>query len=61
LRKKLKGSEFNNVPLSDLKISLLNQDDFCLQVDGEYVPSSEKNLEVKVLPKSLKVVVPNLS
>jgi YegS/Rv2252/BmrU family lipid kinase len=56
LRKKLRGSEFNSVPVNSLKISLINQDDFCLQVDGEYVPCSEKTLEVKVLPKKLKVI-----
>ena len=56
LSKKLRGSEFNSVPVNSLKISLINQDDFCLQVDGEYVPCSEKTLEVKVLPKKLIVI-----
>ncbi len=37
---------------------LLDQDDFCVQIDGKYLPITSNNLEIKVLPKKLNVIVP---
>ena len=41
-----------------LKISLLDPGNFCIQIDGEYLPLTSKNLEVEVIPKKLNVIVP---
>ena len=35
LGRKLMGKRFNLIRLSALKIRLLDQDDFCVQIDGE--------------------------
>lgn len=58
LRKKLTAKRFNLVRLSALKITLLDQDDFYVQIDGEYLPIASNHLEVRVLPKKLNVIVP---
>ena len=38
LKKKLMGKRFDFISLSTLKIRLLDQDDFCVQIDGENLP-----------------------
>lgn len=58
LKKKLTARRFNLVRLSALKITLLDQDDFCVQIDGEYLPISSNHLEVRVIPKKLNMIVP---
>ena len=58
LKKKLMGKRFDLVSLSALKIRLLDQDDFCVQIDGEYLPIFSNYMEIKVLPKKLNVIVP---
>jgi diacylglycerol kinase family enzyme len=58
LGRKLTAKRFNLVRLSALKITLLDQDDFCVQIDGEYLPIASNHLEIKVLPKKLNVIVP---
>lgn len=58
LGRKLTAKRFNLVRLSALKITLLDQDDFCLQIDGEYLPIASNHLEIKVLPKKLNLIVP---
>ena len=58
LRRKLTAKRFNLVRLSVLKITLLDQDDFCVQIDGESLPIASNHLEIKVLPKKLNVIVP---
>lgn len=57
-RKKLTGKAFNLIRLSTLRITLLDQDEFCLQVDGENLPVVSNHLEVKVLPVKLNIIVP---
>ena len=56
--KRLKSNNYNFVNLSTLKISLLDSGNFCIQIDGEYLPVTSKNLEVEVIPKKLNVIVP---
>ncbi len=56
--KRLKSNNYNFVKLSTLKISLLDPVNFCIQIDGEYLPVTSKNLEVEVIPKKLNVIVP---
>ncbi len=56
--KRLKSKDYNLVKLSTLKISLLDPGNFCVQIDGEYLPVKSKNLEVEVIPKKLNVIVP---
>jgi len=56
--KRLKSNNYNFVKLSTLKISLLDPGNFCIQIDGEYLPVTSKNLEVEVIPKKLNVIVP---
>ena len=56
--KRLKSNDYNFVKLSTLKISLLDPGNFCIQIDGEYLPVTSKNLEVEVIPKKLNVIVP---
>jgi len=58
LGKRLKSNDFNFVKLSKLKISLFDPGNFCIQIDGEYLPLTSKNLEVEVIPKKLNVIVP---
>ena len=58
LGRKLTAKRFNLLRLSALKITLLDQDDFCVQIDGEYLPIASNHLEIKVLPKKLNVIVP---
>ena len=58
LKLNLTPKEFNLVRLSALRISILDQDDFCVQIDGEYLPITSNYLEIKVLPKKLNVIVP---
>ncbi len=58
LKKKLMGKRFDLVSLSALKIRLLDQDDFCVQIDGENLPIFSNYIEIKVLPKKLNVIVP---
>lgn len=58
LKKKLMGKRFDLISLSTLKIRLLDQDDFCVQIDGEYLPIFSNYMEIKVLPKKLNVIVP---
>ena len=56
--RKLKSKDYNLIKLSTLKISLLDPGNFCVQIDGEYLPVTSRNLEVKVIPKKLNVIVP---
>jgi len=56
--RKLKSKEYNLIKLSTLKISLLDPGNFCVQIDGEYLPVTSRNLEVGVIPKKLNVIVP---
>ena len=49
---------FNLVSLSALKITLLDQNNFFVQIDGECLPIASNHLEIKVLPKKLNVIVP---
>ena len=56
--KRLKSNNYNFVKLSTLKISLLDPGNFCIQIDGEYLPVTSKNLEVEVIPKKLNVIIP---
>ena len=56
--KRLKSNNYNFVKLSSLKISLLDPGNFCIQIDGEYLPVTSKNLEVEVIPKKLNVIIP---
>ena len=58
LGKRLKSNDYNFVKLSTLKISLFDPGNFCIQIDGEYLPLTSKNLEVEVIPKKLNVIVP---
>jgi len=58
LKKKLMGKGFDLISLSALKIRLLDQDDFCIQIDGENLPIFSNYIEIKVLPKKLNVIVP---
>lgn len=58
LKRKLMGKRFDLISLSTLKIRLLDQDDFCVQIDGEYLPIFSNYMEIKVLPKKLNVIVP---
>ncbi len=58
LRRKLAASEFNSIKISTLKITLVDQDHSFVQIDGEFLPSSPKILEVKVLPKKLNIIIP---
>tara|TARA_B100001173_G_scaffold305906_1_gene311975 strand:+ start:1644 stop:2519 length:876 start_codon:yes stop_codon:yes gene_type:complete len=58
LRRKLAAKGFNFIRLSALKITLLDQDDFCVQIDGEYLPIASNHLDIKILPKTLNIVVP---
>ena len=58
LRRKLTAKRFNLVRLSALKITLLDQDGFCVQIDGEYLRIASNHLEIKILPKKLNVIVP---
>ena len=58
LKKKLTGKRFDLVSLSALKIRLLDQDDFCVQIDGENLLIFSNYIEIKVLPKKLNVIVP---
>lgn len=58
LKKKLMGKRFDLISLSTLKIRLLDQDDFCIQIDGENLPIFSNYIEIKVLPKKLNVIVP---
>ena len=46
LRKKLTANTFNLIRLSTLRITLLDQDEFCVQVDGESLPLASNHLEV---------------
>lgn len=55
---RLKSNDYNFVKLSMLKISLLDPGNFCIQIDGEYLPLTSKNLEVEVIPEKLNVIVP---
>ena len=57
LRKKLTTNAFNLIRLSTLRITLLDQDEFCVQVDGESLPVGSNHLEVSVLPKKLNIIV----
>ena len=57
LRKKLTANTFNLIRLSTLRITLLDQDEFCVQVDGESLPLASNHLEVSVLPKKLNIIV----
>ena len=52
------GKRFDLISLSTLKIRLLDQDDFCVQIDGENLPIFSNYIEIKVLPKKLNVIVP---
>ncbi|MEK9603957.1 MAG: diacylglycerol kinase family protein [Flavobacteriaceae bacterium] len=56
-KQKLQSPEFNRMRFSNLKITPLDSHDFCVQVDGEYLPTTDKKLEIKVLPKKLNVIV----
>ena len=56
--RKLKSKDCNLIKLSTLKISLLDPGNFCVQIDGEYLPVTSRNLEVGVIPKKLNVIVP---
>ena len=58
LKRKLMGKRFDLISLSTLKIRLLDQDDFCVQIDGENLPIFSNYIEIKVLPKKLNVIVP---
>ena len=58
LRRKLTAKIFNLVSLSALKITLLDQNNFFVQIDGECLPIASNHLEIKVLPKKLNVIVP---
>ena len=58
LKRKLMGKRFDLISLSTLKIRLLDQDDFCVQIDGENLPIFSNDIEIKVLPKKLNVIVP---
>ena len=55
---RLKSNDYNFVKLSMLKISLFDPGNFCIQIDGEYLPLTSKNLEVEVIPEKLNVIVP---
>lgn len=57
LRKKLTANTFNLIRLSTLRITLLDQDEFYVQVDGESLPLASNHLEVSVLPKKLNIIV----
>jgi diacylglycerol kinase (ATP) len=61
LRRKLSAPEINRALISELKIEMFDAEDFCVQVDGEHIPISEKTLEVKVLPKQLNAIVPPIA
>lgn len=56
--KRLNSREYNLVKLSTLKVNLLDPGNFCVQIDGEYLPVTSKKLIVEVIPKKLKVIVP---
>ena len=56
--KRLNSREYNLIKLSSLKVSLLDPGNFCVQIDGEYLPVTTKNLEVEVIPNKLNVIVP---
>ena len=56
--RRLKSKDYNLIKLSTLKIILLDPGNFCVQIDGEYLPLTSKNLEVEVIPKKLNVIVP---
>ena len=56
--KRLNSRECNLIKLSSLKVSLLDPGNFCVQIDGEYLPVTTKNLEVEVIPNKLNVIVP---
>ena len=58
LKKKLMGKGFDLISLSAVKIRLLDQDNFCVQIDGENLPIFSNYIEIKVLPKKLNVIVP---
>jgi diacylglycerol kinase family enzyme len=58
LKRELTSEGCNLYRLSDLTISLLSPGDYCVQIDGEYLPVASKKLEIKVLPKKLNVIVP---
>jgi len=58
LRRKLTAKAFNLVRLSTLRITLLDQDEFCVQVDGEYLPVASNHMEVRILPKKLNIIIP---
>lgn len=57
-KQKLHSPEFNRMRFSNLKITPQDSRDFCVQVDGEYLPTTDKKLEIEVLPKKLNVIVP---
>ena len=56
--KNLKHQEFNLLQSSSLKISLAEDEKFIAQVDGELLDISEKPLCISLIPKTLKVIVP---
>jgi diacylglycerol kinase (ATP) len=56
--KNLKHQEFNLLQSSSLKISLAEDEKFIAQVDGELLDISEKTLCISLIPKTLKVIVP---
>jgi len=56
--RRLKSKDYNLIKLSTLKIILLDPGNFCVQIDGEYLPLTSKNLEVEVIPKKLNVIIP---
>ena len=58
LRRKLTAKAFNLVRLSTLRITLLDQDEFCVQVDGEYLPVASNHMEVRILPKKINIIIP---
>ena len=57
LKRELTSEGCNLYRLSNLTISLLSPGDYCVQIDGEYLPVASKKLEIKVLPKKLNVIV----
>ena len=58
LRRKLTAKAFNLVRLSALKITLLDQGNFCVQIDGEYLPVASNHMEIRILPKKLNIIIP---
>ena len=58
-RKKWKTPEITRALFSEMKITKGVEENFCVQLDGEYTPILNKTIEIKVLPKKLNVILPD--